>query len=649
MKQFFRTVTGKSILFVVCVIAVCLTFASAVSAAWMLGGRFYTRTEKEIFDRVIYDEMHQEVLRYVESYAREIAHPKGNRPHIIHDHKNLIFEVVEKGKILVKTEATAPSNQWLYQFQLMHNSEIENNPQANSSNYPSYVLHVIDSDETPQRIIRVAFVEGFPHSDIFSLRHTVVKTLYGLRYGIYAFIFLFGMIGLASFIALMTVAGRRKGSEELHLGPLNKVPFDLLVCISYGFIIFWFFTFARTIHHDTFGWLILAVLGVLITVVTLGICLSGAVRCKQGTFLKNNLITLVPLWIWRGITNVFKLLHRSFRSFQVANRVMLIVLLVLIADAFLNAVFINSSALLILWIAERIFLLLLAAQMALSLHRIRKGGAALASGNLGYQTNTTGLFPGFIDHAEDLNRIAKGMAIAVEERLKSERMKTELITNVSHDIKTPLTSIINYSNLVYDASTTDQPDITQIREYSDVLKRQSGKLKNLMEDLIEASNASTGNIDLTLTPADAALYLSQISGEYADRLEKAGLTPVIQEGIPENEYTIMADSRRMWRVFDNVLNNICKYSLAGTRVYLGIEARGKEVVFYFKNTSKDPLNMEPSELFERFTRGDQSRNTEGSGLGLSIAKSLVELQGGKMEISIDGDLFKVMILFPIVS
>lgn len=649
MKQFFRTVTGKSILFVVCVIAVCLTFASAVSAAWMLGGAFYTRTEEEIFDRVIFDEMRQETLRYVEAYAREIEHPNGNRPHVIHDHKNLIFEVVEKGKTLIKTEATAPSNKWRYQFQMVHKSEIENNPHVNSSNFPSYVLHFVDQGEQPKRLIRIAFIEGFPHPDTFSLRHTIVKTLYGLRYGIYAIIFLFGMIGLASFIALLTVAGRRKGSEELYPGPLNKVPLDLLACISYGFIIFWFFALARAIHRNPFGWILLVVLGMLSTVVTLGICMSGAVRCKQGTFLNNNLITLVPLWIWRGITNIFKLLYRSFHSFQVAKRVMLIALLVLIVDAFFTAAFINSRALNILWIVERILLLLLAAQMALSLHQIRKGGAALASGNLSYQTNTTGLFPGFMDHAEDLNRIAKGMAIAIEERLKSERLKTELITNVSHDIKTPLTSIINYSNLVFDASTNDQPDITQIREYSDVLKRQSRKLKNLMEDLVEASNASTGNIELTLAPADPTLYLSQISGEYADRLEQANLTPVVQTTLPENVYTIMADGRRMWRIFDNILNNICKYALPGTRVYLELTEKTKEIVFQFKNTSKEPLNIEPSELFERFTRGDHARHTEGNGLGLSIAKSLVELQGGKMEIAIDGDLFKITISFPAVS
>ena len=235
------------------------------------------------------------------------------------------------------------------------------------------------------------------------------------------------------------------------------------------------------------------------------------------------------------------------------------------------------------------------------------------------------------------------MSLAVEERLKSERMKTELITNVSHDIKTPLTSIINYATLIGNESCENE----KIIEYSTVLVRQSERLKRLIEDLVEASKASTGNLDVLLSPCDPSIFLTQAGGEYEEKLQRAELTLVIKQ--PEQEVQIMADGRRMWRVFDNLMNNICKYAQSGTRVYLTLEIIRKNAVITFKNTSRDPLDISEAELMERFVRGDTSRNTEGNGLGLSIAKSMVELQNGSLHLLIDGDLFKVALSFPIIS
>ena len=227
----------------------------------------------------------------------------------------------------------------------------------------------------------------------------------------------------------------------------------------------------------------------------------------------------------------------------------------------------------------------------------------------------------------------------MNERLKSERFKTELITNVSHDIKTPLTSIINYSDLI----GKEEPGSEKIAEYADVLKRQSEKLKRLLEDLIEASKASTGNLDVHLTPCDAAVLVTQAEGEYQEKLDAAGLTLIARK--PEDPLYILADGRRLWRVFDNLRNNVCKYSQPGTRVYLTLEKQGSDAVFTFRNTSREELNVTPEELMERFVRGDSSRSTEGSGLGLSIARSFTELQNGTMELDIDGDLFKVILRF----
>ena len=234
------------------------------------------------------------------------------------------------------------------------------------------------------------------------------------------------------------------------------------------------------------------------------------------------------------------------------------------------------------------------------------------------------------------------MQNAVNEKMKSERMRTELITNVSHDIKTPLTSIINYVDLI----KKEKPENEKIKEYIGVLDRQSVRLKKLIEDLVEASKASTGNLTVNLAECEAGVLLSQTVGEFDERLKNAGLTPVLN--IPEEPVKIMADGRHLWRVFENLTGNVCKYSMPGTRVYMELVKRDGKAVITFKNISKYELNISGEELMERFVRGDKSRNTEGSGLGLSIARSLTELQKGEMRIEVDGDLFKVTLTFDAV-
>ena len=246
-------------------------------------------------------------------------------------------------------------------------------------------------------------------------------------------------------------------------------------------------------------------------------------------------------------------------------------------------------------------------------------------------------------HAENINRINDGIAAAVQEQMKSERFKTELITNVSHDIKTPLTSIINYVDLL------EKEDIenNNAKEYIEVISRQSARLKKLIVDLIEASKASTGNTAVDFSEFEIGILLSQAMGEYSERFNNANLELVLNK--PEEPITVVADSRLMWRVFDNVLNNISKYAQPHTRVYIDAVKKGKTAEIFFKNISKEQLNISGDELMERFVRGDSSRNTEGSGLGLSIAKSLAELQKGSFEIDIDGDLFKVTLTLPLAQ
>ncbi len=242
--------------------------------------------------------------------------------------------------------------------------------------------------------------------------------------------------------------------------------------------------------------------------------------------------------------------------------------------------------------------------------------------------------------AEDLNNISVGLAGAVDEKMKSERFKAELITNVSHDLKTPLTSIINYVNLLKSTQQTDPKAI----DYIEVLDRKSQRLKKLTEDLVEASKASTGVLSVTREKIGMSQLIDQATAEWEEKLSDRKLTLV--STLPEGETWVYADGRHLWRVIDNLLSNCAKYAMEGTRIYLDLERGKGQVALSVKNISRDPLNVPAERLMERFVRGEESRSTEGSGLGLSIARSLTELQGGTFDLAVDGDLFKAIVTLP---
>ena len=267
------------------------------------------------------------------------------------------------------------------------------------------------------------------------------------------------------------------------------------------------------------------------------------------------------------------------------------------------------------------------------------GARRMARGDLTQKIPVKYLWGSFRDFANRLNALADVAVDAARNQLKSERMKTELITNVSHDIKTPLTSIINYVDLLRKPHTEQEG-----AQYLEVLSRQSQRMKKLLEDLMEMSKASTGNIHAEIQELDAAETVNQALGEFADKLASVSLTPVFPQ--PEKPIRMMADGRLAWRVLSNVLSNAVKYALPGTRLYVDIAQAEHDVIISLKNISREQLNISAEELMERFVRGDTSRNTEGSGLGLNIAQSLMELQHGKLRLVVDGDLFKVTLIFP---
>ena len=273
---------------------------------------------------------------------------------------------------------------------------------------------------------------------------------------------------------------------------------------------------------------------------------------------------------------------------------------------------------------------------------IRTGTRAIVGGRPDTVIDTAGMqrFPDLAEHAEQLNDLGSAINSAVEERMKSERMKAELITNVSHDLKTPLTSIINYVDLL---KKEDIPN-EKAQEYIGVLDRKSQRLKKLTEDLVEASKASTGALNVERERLGVTQLVSQALGEYSEKLSAAGLTPVVT--LPEEEVFVYADGRHFWRILDNLMGNCVKYAMPGTRVYLDVTAWDGRVTLLLKNISATQLNVAPEQLMERFVRGDESRTTEGSGLGLSIARSLTELQDGTFRVEVDGDLFKAVVSFP---
>ncbi len=270
---------------------------------------------------------------------------------------------------------------------------------------------------------------------------------------------------------------------------------------------------------------------------------------------------------------------------------------------------------------------------------LRSAAKEMASGRLESKITDKFLLGCFQDFANDLNALGDTCVDAAKRQMKSERMKSELITNVSHDIKTPLTSIINYVDLLQKAETEDQK-----KEYLEVLDRQSQRLKKLIEDLMEMSKASSGNVAAEIVPTDVAEAVNQALGEYADALERCNLSVVT--GLPKEPLMALCDGKLLWRVLNNCFSNTVKYALRGTRVYVDAARRDDRVELSVKNISAKMLNITADELMERFVRGDESRNTEGNGLGLNIAKSLMEVQGGTLSLMVDGDLFKVVLTLP---
>ena len=447
-------------------------------------------------------------------------------------------------------------------------------------------------------------------------------------------------------VFLARAAGRRAGREETVAGWQEKIPFDLYAAVVLGGSAMLVAAAASGTENTFQGFepiMIAVVLACCAAAYALFLAfwMTLCARVKLGRWWENTvccwllrLCRRILRWCWRVLCRAWGALAGFVRGIPLVWRTAVgcCVIGVLLFALESN----HADGLLLALLAV---LSVAACLLSMQLRRLQKGGEALAAGDLTSQVDTSHMYFDLKRHGENLNAISRGMSIAVEQKLKSERLKTELITNVSHDIKTPLTSIVNYVDLLQREHTPEQE-----REYLAVLDRQAHKLKKLTVDLVEMSKASTGNIPCHIARRSVRELIDQTVGEYAEKLSAARLEPVVT--LPDEELYCLCDGALMWRVLDNLLSNACKYACAGTRLYIAARREGETVAFSFKNISRDALNVDPDELLERFVRGDSSRTTEGSGLGLNIAKSLVELQKGTFSIAIDGDLFKVGFILP---
>lgn len=455
------------------------------------------------------------------------------------------------------------------------------------------------------------------------------------------------VIGMSLFAMIMRSAGHYKGNEQVEPNFFDRVPFEVYLAVD-GRIILGLVGLLAYAIRLVFGFELIFFLLSGIYLAAIFMCMSIAVRCKTRTLISNTLVYMVLDFIvtsWRKFTGGVRY---YFSNLTFIWQVLLVVAGLMFADCILlfwvtnTYSWMRAEAAIVLKIAECLVLGFIGAKYAIGYQKIREGTEIIAAGDTDYKIETKGLPKSMEQQAVHLNNINIGVANAVTKQLRSEKLKTELITNVSHDIKTPLTSIINYIDLIQKENVQTQP----LKDYVEVLDRQSNRLKKLIEDLVEASKASTGNITVNLATTGLKLLLNQSAGEYEEKAEKAGLQLTMV--LPEDEIYILSDGRLLWRVFDNMLNNACKYSRPGTRIYVSLEKQDGKAVVIFRNVSKTQLNISPDELMERFVRGDSSRNTEGSGLGLSIAQSLTEILNGSMTLSIDGDLFKVTITFDVI-
>lgn len=495
-------------------------------------------------------------------------------------------------------------------------------------------------------VVYGAVDKNFAYDDSYSTSYYTANLLSRYTSAAVPGLILSAIAAIFASVFLCSSAGHVNGYDGIRLKSRDKLYMELytlggilvlVVMFSVLFVFIEQYILTGSVMYDIVrygfisGWLQIGEALVLLFIgyLTLLYFIASYVRRYKAKILFKSSLTYL----------LFKCIGDIFFRIKVTWRVVLIFAAYIFINIFL-IVFFNSSV--IGWLTIIGFNIVVAgflSSYAEQIDRLKKGIDEYENGNMSYRINTLKMYADVRQMADGLNKIGIGMDIAVQERMKSERFKTELITNVSHDIKTPLTSIINYIDILKNSDEDDK----KRNEYLDIIDRKAVRLKDLIEDLMEASKLSTGNVKINFERLDLNELIKQCIGEYDRRLSEKGLS--VEYSAPQKPLYIWADGRHTWRMMDNLFSNINKYALEKTRVYIDLKETENTVELLMKNVSAGKLNISADELMERFVRGDSSRSTEGNGLGLSIAKSLAELQGAEFTIEIDGDLFKTRIVY----
>ncbi len=466
--------------------------------------------------------------------------------------------------------------------------------------------------------------------------HSNLTTFYPYRYTLIWGAALFMILSAAAAVYLVCVAGRTKEGTVCP-GGLNRLPLDVYL-VGAGLLAWLPIRLSVDIYgsYNSLTFLtasLLVLCGIVVCLLGLAVLFALAAQAKLGGghWWRHTLLGTCIRALAKGMTALFSMMGVIWQWLAVSA--------ILLAVTVLSAMNVRNTA--------SFFLFLLVCAVCLGVvgyggwcfALVLTGARKMSRGEFQHKIPTEHLRGGFRDCAEQMNALSETTMQAVSSQVRSERMKTELITNVSHDIKTPLTSIVNFVDLLGKPHGKDEE-----KQYLEVLSRQSLQLKKLIEDLMDLSRAGSGNMQANITALDAAETVNQALGEFADKMAAVQLTPVFRA--PEEPVLIAGDGRLTWRVLSNLLNNAVKYATPGTRVYLELSRAEDKVLLSVKNVSREELCYTAEELMERFVRGDASRNREGSGLGLNIAKSLMEVQHGNLQLLLDGDLFKVTLVFP---
>ncbi len=449
-----------------------------------------------------------------------------------------------------------------------------------------------------------------------------------------------GLLSLIFFVVYMIMNFKLPKTKREFWNYYNKIPLEVIVTllsIDIALIV----TIAEEPNAFVNQFCIIPIFILLFYFILIIKQLSNFERKRD--FFKTSWCVKVIIWLLKKMKSGIKEMRNAIKQnkdFDLTKKIVTVAILCVVAEFIvltMSGSWIEFFVLIILFGIQLWFLIYFVNKLGY-LNEIMKGVHRIKEGEINYKIEEKNDIY-FSSLANDINNISQGLENSIEQRIKSERMKSELITNVSHDLKTPLTSIINYVELIKKEENI-QPEY--LKDYVQVLDKKSKRLKISIEDLFEASKASTGNIELELVRLDLKQLLQQSIGELEDKLEEANLS--LRVNLTEEDTYVLADGRRLYRVFENLLCNISKYSLKNTRVYIDVTKEDGKIITTMKNISSYELNFDPDEIMERFKRADESRNTEGSGLGLAIARDLVSLQGGKMSIEIDGDLFKAKVV-----